>query len=91
MDGTHIIFFCRAHGHNYNFPKLEEHEKDDNISTIILNTGQLMWESNCTDHTSSDHLFSISTINKNQISPPAKINKALNFRIMDDITDREEN
>lgn len=37
------------------------------------------------------HLFSIFTIHKKQISPLAKINKALNFRILDDITDSEEN
>lgn len=49
MDGTQITFVCRADGHSYNFPKLEEHEKDDNISTITLNTGQLMWKNNCAD------------------------------------------
>lgn len=49
MDGTHIIFFCRAYGHSYNFPKLEESEKDDNVSTVTLNTGQLMWENNCAE------------------------------------------
>lgn len=88
MDGTHIIFFCRAHGHNYNFPKLEEHEKDDNISTIILNTGQLMWKNNCAEVLIICFPF-LQLIKK--ICPLAKINKALNFRITDDITDREEN
>lgn len=81
-----LSFFCRSYGHSYNFPRPEESEKDDNVSTITLNTGQLTWENNC-----ADHLFSISIIHRKQISPLAKINNALNFRILDDITDREEN
>lgn len=38
-DGRHLFFFCRAHGHRYNLPKLEGSEKDDNVSIINLIIG----------------------------------------------------
>lgn len=48
MEHT-LSFFCRVYCHSYNFPKLEESEKDDNVNTITLNSGQFMWENNCAE------------------------------------------
>lgn len=91
MDGTHTIFFSVEFTATVTIsPNLEKREKNDNVRTITLNIGQLMWENNCAEVLIICFPF-LQFIENRFLHWQKKKNKAQNFRILDDITDREKN